>query len=281
MIIIAYKPGQLANRIFHFAKFLAYSYEHHVAVVNPAFDDYARYFCKTKAQWVPASNGFSGNASRNFIALIYHGSYIMGRLLHKLQVDSKFMSVTYLDWHEKYDLDEDKKLRTAGFHFVQGWGFNAARLVDRHKNKIIEFFRPENNLEHKIDDYFQRFNIGKRWVGVHIRHGDYQFFEGGKYFYDLTQYKTAMRSLAEKHSDLHFLICTNNKSISQSNFDELTVTLAPGHELMDLYLLAKCNYIMGPPSTYSLWASFYGNVPLYQIKNVERGIDFTDFKLSQ
>ena len=31
---------------------------------------------------------------------------------------------------------------------------------------------------------------------------------------------------------------------------------------MWLYLLA--NYIAGPPSTYTMWASFYGSVPLWQ-----------------
>jgi len=31
----------------------------------------------------------------------------------------------------------------------------------------------------------------------------------------------------------------------------------------DLYALAECDYIIGPPSTYTLWASFYGDTPLW------------------
>jgi hypothetical protein len=39
----------------------------------------------------------------------------------------------------------------------------------------------------------------------------------------------------------------------------------PGHFIEDLYALASCDYIIGPPSTFSQWASFYGNVPRYMV----------------
>ena len=32
--------------------------------------------------------------------------------------------------------------------------------------------------------------------------------------------------------------------------------------ITDLYGLSSCDYIMGPPSSYSQWASFVGNVPI-------------------
>lgn len=42
----------------------------------------------------------------------------------------------------------------------------------------------------------------------------------------------------------------------------------------DLYALSRCNYIMGPPSTFTMWASFIGDVPLrivkYSNENIER-----------
>jgi hypothetical protein len=34
---------------------------------------------------------------------------------------------------------------------------------------------------------------------------------------------------------------------------------------VDLYSLARCDYVFGPPSTYSQWASFYGNKPLLHV----------------
>ena len=45
MIVIAYKPGQLANQLFLFAKIYCVQLStHHCRVLNPAFRDYAVYF---------------------------------------------------------------------------------------------------------------------------------------------------------------------------------------------------------------------------------------------
>jgi hypothetical protein len=32
-----------------------------------------------------------------------------------------------------------------------------------------------------------------------------------------------------------------------------------------MYVLAACDLILGPPSTFSIWASYYGQVPLMQL----------------
>jgi hypothetical protein len=46
-----------------------------------------------------------------------------------------------------------------------------------------------------------------------------------------------------------------------------------------MYSLAKCDLIMGPISTYSTWASFYGKVPLYRIDNPENPVSLDNFKI--
>jgi hypothetical protein len=278
MIVIIYKPGQLANMLFLFAKFLAYGYKHDVLIINPSFNDYAHYFTKTKNQFIPASRG-KGYSFKIVIGLIYKTLFFVGRVLHRLNLNLKYISITYLDWSEYYDLDADEKLYKKGIHFIQGWEFNAIKLMISRKHEIVQFFQPDTKWRDSINEFFQKIKTPKLLIGVHIRHGDYRAFEGGKYFYEIDQYKSVMRLLLEKYRDLRFLICTNNMSISKNDFKELDIVMAPGHELMDLFLLAKCNYIMGPPSTYSLWASFYGDVPLYQIKEMNSSTDLRDFKL--
>jgi len=278
MIIIAYKPGQLANRLFLFAKFLAYGFEHRIKVINPSFDDYVHYFAKTKRQFIPASKGLTGYSSRALIKLFYKICFFASRIVHRFNIKSKFISVTYLDWSEHYDLDNDKRLCTEGVHFIQGWQFDASKLMRLHKSEIIRFFEPEPGLRHKIEIHFRQFKNSRRIIGVHIRQGDYRFFEDGKYFYQASDYKSIMVELQRKYPDSIFLVCTNNRLISRNDFGPLNVIMAFGHELVDLYLLAKCNYIIGPPSTYSLWASFYGDVPLYQIKQLGVTVDLADFK---
>jgi hypothetical protein len=277
MIIISYKPGQLANRLFLFAKFIAYGVRHRIQIVNPAFDDYAHYFETTEKQWLPASRGFEGRFSRAFAKTVYQFCVFLGRIVHRLGINLPMLSTVYLDWSEHHDLDNDEKLKKKGAHFIQGWEFDAPMLMTTYRNEIIRFFQPEVSLRSQIESAFNRLNGPGLLMGVHIRHGDYKSFEGGRYFYELDAYKSLMTGLAQNYPDIRFLICTNNKSLNARDFSTYKATMAPGHELVDLYLLARCNYIMGPPSTYSLWASYYGNVPLYQIKDIKKDVGLKDF----
>ncbi|HAX17707.1 MAG TPA: hypothetical protein DCY00_03825 [Actinobacteria bacterium] len=50
------------------------------------------------------------------------------------------------------------------------------------------------------------------------------------------------------------------------------------HFIEDLYSLALCDYIFGPPSTFSMWASFYGEVPLRFITNPDTDLSLDKFK---
>jgi hypothetical protein len=34
----------------------------------------------------------------------------------------------------------------------------------------------------------------------------------------------------------------------------------------DMYTLAACDYIVGPPSTFSGWSSFYGSKPIFTMR---------------
>jgi hypothetical protein len=68
-----------------------------------------------------------------------------------------------------------------------------------------------------------------------------------------------------------FLICSDENYHAETEvFAGLPVYFGTGHMIEDLYSLAQCDYLIGPPSTYSMWASFYGRVPMCQLpKNHE------------
>jgi hypothetical protein len=44
MIVVDYKAGQLANRLFHFSYFIAHSFEYNYKLVNPCFEEYKGFF---------------------------------------------------------------------------------------------------------------------------------------------------------------------------------------------------------------------------------------------
>ena len=101
-------------------------------------------------------------------------------------------------------------------------------------------------------------------IGVHIRRGDYKTFEGGRYYFELEEYKQHMQALCEVYKDrkVCFAISTNEK-IDATAFEGLEICKTTNTTAVhDLYMLIQCDRIIGPLSTFSRWASFYGGVPL-------------------
>ena len=116
-------------------------------------------------------------------------------------------------------------------------------------------------------------------VGIHIRRGDYATFANGRYYYDNQQYAGFMRQLLPQWGSstrVGFLLCSD-EPLDLSAFAGLPVHRATGHFVEDLYALADCDYVLGPPSSFSLWASFYGQTPLCHVHTATQPIVLKDF----
>jgi len=46
-----------------------------------------------------------------------------------------------------------------------------------------------------------------------------------------------------------------------------------------MYGFARCDYLIGPPSTFTMWASFYGQVPLNIICRNDQPQAIDDFRV--
>ena len=76
------------------------------------------------------------------------------------------------------------------------------------------------------------------------------------------------------------MICTNDSDILKSDLLKgPDITFSHGTREFDLYSLTQCDLIVGPPSTFSGWASFYGSVPLNCITHKNQIIQTSDFKI--
>jgi hypothetical protein len=60
-------------------------------------------------------------------------------------------------------------------------------------------------------------------------------------------------------------------------FAGLNVTFGTGDLIEDMYAFASCDYLIGAPSTFTMWASFYGKVPLNVIRSPDQTQKLTDF----
>jgi hypothetical protein len=118
-------------------------------------------------------------------------------------------------------------------------------------------------------------------VGIHIRQGDYEQWRGGQFYLTTQEYVQLMWTFVEQFpgKKVGFLVCSNEEQ-EERFFDGLTYANGPGHPVSDLYSLSRCDYIIGPLSTFSQWASFYGKVPLCHIEKGQGMITPAEFRIA-
>ena len=124
-------------------------------------------------------------------------------------------------------------------------------------------------------------------IGIHIRRGDYKQWRGGKYFYEFSHYKKIAEHLrnqinkeeSKKGEKRVRFFLSSNEDLTHF-IPELPDSFSyPGQSAVeDLACLSACDYIFGPSSTFSMWASYYGNVPLRILDPGENTISIDEFE---
>lgn len=295
ILIVAFRTGRLGNRLTLFANIIGFAAEHGYRVINPAFHSYAHLFENTRrdiycrfpvARRRSLLDVLPGVApairkTRLLYQMVRHASVfiyhypILGQRVLTLRETSK--GTIDLDTAEVQAWMDGAKIV-----FVHGWAIRAPKSVRRHADLIRDYFRPIEPIElasrQPVDRLRQTADVV---VGVHVRLGDNRIWKGGKYFFPISQYVVWMRELASQFPGrkLSFLVCSDEPR-SETEFSGLTVGLGPGSPVSDLYALAHCDYIMGPPSTFTQWASFYGNHPLLTLESVDQRVVLDQFQVS-
>lgn len=162
---------------------------------------------------------------------------------------------------------------------LSGWGICDWKVVEKHQDKIREILK----IRQKYNDISNLFISGKRKeydfiVGVMIRHGDYQTWGEGCYYYSIQQYVNWLNRLCEIFKDrgkIGFIIASdspqNLKSFGRDNIHFTTgIAGSNGHYLESLLQLSLCDIVVSAPSTFTAWAAFIGNVPLLLLLKPEQ-----------
>jgi hypothetical protein len=151
-------------------------------------------------------------------------------------------------------------------YYFCGWLFRNPVGLEKYRQEIKELLAPRPEYAEQVKSYMAELRRDFRTVvGVHIRRGDYRTFAGGSNFYDWSEVSKILqdflvsRPAADRESTV-FLLCSD-EAVEPDSFSNLRYRLAPGHELLDLYLLAESDLIIGANSTYGAWAAYYGQVP--------------------
>lgn len=163
---------------------------------------------------------------------------------------------------------------------AQGWLFRDPGSLARRADDVRAFFRPQPEHAAAAEAAVAAARrVGRVVVGVHVRRGDYSVFEAGRYFYEPEQYADVMRrvdTLVDRETP--FLICSD-EPVELDAYARVTALPGPGHPVEDLYALAACDYLVGPPSTFTAWASFYGDVPLCALEDPDSELRLESFRV--
>lgn len=226
MIIIMDSPGQLCNQLWSYSPLIAKAKEDKQTIYINGFYDYKNHFPNlSQHKFIrfinPKWSDCLESALRTFVKTDGVSAELPGR-----------SSVVFSSW--SLPQDTQRFIRNADF--------------------IREVFKIPNGLgfERQSTDVV---------IGMHVRRGDYKYWNNGKYYYTNNYYAAIAEALqSQLKGNIKFFIASNEPT------DELLSKIPNSFSLnisaiSDLQSLSMCDYIFGPPSTFSMWASFYGQVP--------------------
>jgi Glycosyl transferase family 11 len=295
LFIITGRPGRMGNRLLLFAHFIAFAEEHGYRVRNFTFQTYAKFFVGTcrdiyceypvreGRRWLSSVPGLSKlvvdtrflfRAAR-LVRLLNRNFSLLGRSV--VNLEQLPGGITLLDGPEVQSLVSPAKTV-----IVNGWRLRAPESLRKHAEKVRRYFDPVPEIEQKVRLLMERVRQNAQVVvGVHIRHTDYRRWRGGKYFFPASRYAEWMRGLPAQFSGakVSFLVCSDEPR-SQEEFPGLSVVLSQNSPIEDLYALAQCDYVLGPMSTFSQWASFQGDKPLLHLHHTDDQVDREKFRVS-
>lgn len=283
MLVVVEDGGGLANRLFVFANVIATGLATGHRVANPAFRRWAESFEGTAGDSLSfypkrSRRHFGGPLPSRIAASL---SYRCSGFLAKTPGIGPVRAIT-LRWPEHCDLDAPEiaaDLEQRRLVLLKGWLFRNRSGIERHTDMLRDFFRPVPSIRDEADRAVEAARKhGDFLVGVHVRHHDYRDFMGGRFFYPFQTYMELMKSLAATVSPRRatFLVCSDEAQ-NPSIVDDLPVTLSSMGPVHDLWALSRCDLLMGPPSTFSAWAAFFGEAPLWEIDDPHLKPDSKNF----
>ena len=232
----------------------------------------------------------------DFPALL-HAPFVWYPLYHPwfLRLKKGWGWYKHLTWKVTHNRVWDGVFRFLGC--TKGWQTRTdTRYLQPMMPELQRIFRPKDDIVRRAEAMVAGLRqTSDVVVGVHIRRGDYATWQDGQFFYELEDYRQLMVRVQQLYAgrrvsffissneDFSLSSLTSHLSPLTSPFSPLTVRRFDGNEpsgaILDLYTLSLCDRLMGPPSTFSRWASFIGRVPLCFIEKKEQAMTEQSFSV--
>ena len=256
-MIFARDKSQMCNNLLQYAHVYAWGREHGRKVISMRFSYKYQYFhiCHTNL------TGF--------------GWYLLAKYMAALRL-LPTASFKHRDCNR--EALERKMLRHRNI-VVSGWFVRYYDLFLKYRDEICELFTLDDQytapVKAKMQETEQNSQDDILRLGVHIRRGDYAQWRDGQFFFSDEVYADHINRFAEIHPGkaLHVYLSTNDPSVSEEHFQKLCPKVCihhlQGSAPEDLFMLSECDYLIGPPSTFSMVAAMYRDIPLYRMDSAD------------
>lgn len=260
-MIFVRDKGRMCNNILQYGHLFAWGKEHQRTTMSMRFAYKYQFFhiCQTRYH--------------NFAVYLF------------AKYACKWGLIPMATFHEENGKTEQQEAEMLKHRLIlaEGWYVQFPNLFLKYKEEIKTLFAFLPEVEQKVDERLSVTNKEAIKLGVHIRRGDYATWQGGKYLFSDEQYISIIQQFVEQHSDrpVEIFICGNDPKLDKEHYKQSfgadNVYFPDGNPGEDLCLLSKCNYLIGAPSTFTLVASMYHDLPLYWIKDINAPLSESSF----
>ena len=274
-MIFARDKSQMCNNLLQYAHVYAWGREHGRKVISMRFSYKYQYFhiCHTSL------TGF--------------GWYLFAKYLSAIG-----LLPTASFKHADCDREAlERKMLHHRHIVVSGWNVRFYDLFLKYRSEICDLFTLDSHYTEPVKAKMQQAEESSSVIhhppsinphpssliphpssirlGVHIRRGDYAQWKDGIYCYSDEVYARHINRFAQQHpdEDIHVYLSTNDAQVTEDHYQQLCPQVHIHHlrgtAPEDLFMLSECDFLMGPPSTFSLVATMYRDLPLYRMDTAD------------
>ena len=266
-MIFARDKSQMCNNLLQYAHVYAWGREHGRKVISMRFSYKYQFFhiCHTPL------TGFGWYLLAKYAAAL------------KLLPTASFK-------HKDCDKEAlERKMLRHRHIVVSGWFVRYYDLFLKYRDEICELFTLDAQITDPVKARMserEKLQTSLLRLGVHIRRGDYKEWRDGQYYFDDETYARHINRFAAMYPerDVHVYLSTNDGMVTEERFQQLCPQVhihhLHGSAPEDLFMLSECDYLIGPPSTFSLVAQMYRDIPLYRMDTAdEQAMTMEGFRL--
>lgn len=260
-ILFVHDKGQMCNNIIQYGHVYAWAREHHVCAISLRFSYKYQYFQICHTFW------------HNFL------THLLVKSLAKMHI----IPTVDFDLLESQAAKEEA-LTQHPVMAVTGWRIRFYDLFAKYRSDIVRLFTFDAPVEKHVEHLLAKWRQDEDNVllGVHIRRGDYNRLLNGRYYFDDATFANAIQQFKDQMSHKHLvvIVCGNvkmPKRFLRMQLPAVDFVFPEGNPAEDLCALSHCDYLIGPPSSYSLVASMYHDVPLHFIFKAYEPFTADDF----